>query len=264
MLPFTRFHAATLLDLHTWSTLSRNEVRPFLARFAIEPLGRKFPMLRVYEQLLGVTPSDPLGDDMLGRGLVRATKAAEWFGVSGDVLLDQLRAPGNAYPPLYALGPKRNLMLRAQVEQLLASPRNAFHGLDPIRGHALPASRLARTLGVPQARIDAMLADKDDLPARIISRGRVRYILSDVAHRLASSGEDRVTEEDPRAKETIEDGSEVAPGATVGAPDGLFTETTARAAAQADAQLSCTGSGADARRGDGLHRTPAEAKLSGT
>jgi hypothetical protein len=35
-------------------------------------------------------------------------------------------------------------MLNAQVEQLLASPRNAFHSLAPIEGHALPASRLAR------------------------------------------------------------------------------------------------------------------------
>lgn len=264
MLPFTRFHAATLLDLHVWSTLSRNYVGTFIARFGIQPLGRKYPMLRIYEHLLGLSPSGAVDDDMLGGGLIRVTKVAEWVGVSGDVLLDQLRAPGNAYPPLYALGPKRNLMLRAQVEQLLASPRNSFHDLAPIPGHALPASRLARTLGVPQARIDAILSDKDDLPARIISRGRVRYILSDVAHRLASSDEDRVSEEVPQAEETIVDAPEAAPGATGGAPYGLFAETTARATASARTPHACTGSGADARRGDGLHGTSAEAKLSGT
>lgn len=264
MPPFARLHAATLIDLSVWSKLSRNEVRRFLARFEIEPLGRKYPMPRVYEHLLGLSPSDPLENDMLGSGLVRVADVADWFGVSGENLLNQLRAPDNPYPPLYAFGPKRNRMLKAQVEQLLASPRNAFHGLAPIEGHALPASRLARTLGVPQARIDAMLADKDDLPARIISRGRVRYILSDVAHRLASSGEDRVTEEESQAEETIEDGSEVAPSSTGGASRGLFADTTARAATQSETQVSCTGSGADARRGDGLHGAPPEAKLSGT
>ena len=247
MLPFTRFHAATLLDLHTWSTLSRNEVRPFLARFAIEPLGRKFPMLRVYEQVLGVTPSEPLEDDMLGRGLVRATKAAEWFGVSGDVLLDALRTPDNPYPPIFAFGPKRHLMLKAQVEQLLASPRNAFHGLASIEGHALPASRLARHLKVPQARIDAILADKGHLPARIISDGRIRYIVSDVVHRLASSEEQPASEEVLRAGEANVAIPKVAPSSTGSTSRGLFADTTARTDAQSETRLSRTGSGANAR-----------------
>lgn len=263
MTPLARFHAATLLDLKAWSTLSRNEVRPFLARFGIEPLGRKFPMLRVYEHLLGLSPSTPLEDDMLGGGLVRATKVAEWFGVSGDVLLDALRAPNSHYPPLYAFGPKRNLMLKAQVEQLLSSPRNEWNNLAPIEGHSLPASRLARHLNVPQSQVDAILANKNDLPARIISGGHIRYIVSDVAHRLEPPDEDPASAEDSQAEETIVDEPEAPHAATGGTPSGLFA-TTARAAARAHKPRSCTGSGADARRGDGLHGVPAEAKLSGT
>ncbi len=264
MLPFTRFHAATLLDLHTWSTLSRNEVRTFLARFAIEPLRRKFPMLRIYEHVLGLSPSDAAEEQMLGGGLIRATDVAERFGLPGDELRDALRTPGNPYPPLYAFGPRRNLMLNAQVEQLLASPRNAFHGLAPIEGHALHGSRLARHLKVPQARIDAILADEGHLPARIISDGRIRYIVSDVVHRLASSEEKPTSEDELRAEETNVAIPEVAPSSTDGTSRGLFADTMTRAAAQSETQLSCTGSGANARRGDGLHGAPAEAKLSGT
>lgn len=264
MPPFARFHAATLLDLHAWSTLSRNEIRPFLARFAIEPLGRKYPMLRVYEHLLGLSPSDVAEEEMLGRGLVRVTTVAGWFGVSGDVLLDQLRAPNTEYPPLYAFGPKRNLMLKGQVEQLLASPRNEWKTLAPIEGHALPASRLARHLNVPQSQIDVILADKDDLPARIICRGRIRYIVSDVAHKLASSEETPITEEDPQAEETFVNPPEAAPASIGGTPHGLFAAATARAAAQADTLPSCTKSGGYAHRGDCLHGAPDEAKLSKT
>ncbi|WP_417239154.1 hypothetical protein [Celeribacter halophilus] len=247
MLPFSKFHPASLLDLHKWSTLSRNEIGPFLQQFGIRPLGRKFPMLRVYEQLLGVSPTTSIEEDMLGEGLVRVTKVSEWFGISSDVLLDQLRAPNNEYPPLYAFGPKRHLMLRAQVMQMLASPRNAFQILTPIPEHTLPGSRLARHLEVTQSRIDTLLDNKDDLPARIISEGRVRYIVSDVARRFTLSGSENVTHR-PAG----------------GAPRGLFAATAAHAAAQAQTLRSCTGSGADARRGDCLHGASAEAKLSKT
>ncbi|WP_238368624.1 hypothetical protein [Mesobacterium pallidum] len=264
MLPFTRFHAATLLDLSAWSTLSRNSVATFIARFGIQPLGNKYPMLRIYEHLLGLSPSDAAEEQMLGGGLIRVTDVAERFGLSSDDLRDALRTPGNPYPPLYAFGPRRNLMLNAQVEQLLASPRNAFHSLAPIEGHALPASRLARHLKVPQARIDAILADTGDLPARIITHGRIRYIISDVAHRLASSEEKHASEEDLQAKETNVVMPDVAPSSMGGASRGLFADTMTRAAAQSETQLSCTASGANARRGDGLHVAPAEAKLSGT
>ncbi|APZ51102.1 hypothetical protein Ga0080574_TMP768 [Salipiger abyssi] len=155
-------------------------------------------------------------------------------------------------------------MLKAQVEQLLASPRNTFHDLAPIPGHALPATRLARHLKVPQARIDAILADEGDLPARIISHGRIRYIVSDVVHRLASSEEKPASEDALRAEETNIATPKAAPSSTGGTSRGLFADTTARAAAQSETQLSCTGSGANARRGDGLHGAPEEAKLSGT
>ena len=264
MLPFTRFHAATLIDLHNWSTLSRNYVGTFIARFGIQPLGQKYPMLRIYEHLLGLSPSDAAEEEMLGGGLIRVTDVAERFGLPGDNLRDALRTPGNPYPPLYAFGPRQNLMLNAQVEQLLASPRNAFHCLAPIEGHALPASRLARHLKVPQARIDAILEDKGDLPARIISQGRIRYIVSDVVHRLASSEEKSASEKDLRDEETNVAIPDVAPSSTRSASRGLFADTTARAAAHSETQLSCTGSGADARGGERLHGAPAEAKLSGT
>ncbi|WP_417274033.1 hypothetical protein [Celeribacter halophilus] len=254
MLPFSKFHPASLLDLHEWSTLSRNEIGPFLARFRIQPLGRKFPMLRVYEQLLGLSPTTSAEEDMLGEGLVRVTKVAEWFGISSEVLLDQLRAPNNEYPPLYAFGPKRHLMLKAQVEQMLASPRNAFQILTPIPGHTLPGSRLARHLEVTQSRIDALLAKKADLPARIISQGRVRYIVADVARRLAPSG----SEKPPSATENVTHRT------AGGAPRGLFSATAGHAAAQAQTLRSCTETGEDARRGDCLHGASAEAKLSKT
>jgi len=66
MQSFAKFHPATLIDLHEWSMLSRNEIRPFLARFGVEPLGSKYPMLRVYEAVLGLSPRGELEDDMLG------------------------------------------------------------------------------------------------------------------------------------------------------------------------------------------------------
>ncbi|MDG3043134.1 hypothetical protein [Roseicyclus marinus] len=265
MLPFARFHAATLLDLHRWSTLSRNEVRPFLARFGIHPLGTKYPMLRVYEHLLGLSPASAAEELMLGGGLMRVTTVAEWFGVTGEALLDAARSPNNMYPPLYALGPKRHLVLKAQVEQLLSSPKNAFHGLPPIPGHAVPASRLARTLEVSPSRIEALLVNKDDLPARVISQGSVRYIVSDVAHRLAATGsnEGSCAKEKVLAEEMIEDALSVAPISTCGGTGGLFSAVTKHAIPQRGVPRPCTQSGFDARRGDRVHARPSEAKLSG-
>lgn len=242
MLPFSKFHAATLLDLHKWSTMSRNEVRPFTARFGIQPLGRKYPMLRVYEHLLGVSPSNPAEADMLGAGLVRVAKVAEWFGVSSDDLLDALRSKNNDYPPLYALGPKRHLFLKAQVEQLLASPRNEFHELPPKPKHALPASRLARHLEVSQARIDAIVKEKTNLPAHIISHGHVRFIVSDVAHKLETSHLDEGSTAADRPADDKGSGaaSEVAQASTSGAHRGLFADTAARATGEAQPPRTCT------------------------
>lgn len=242
MLPYSKFHAATLLDLHKWSTMSRNEVRPFTARFGIQPLGRKYPMLRVYEHLLGVSPSNPAEADMLGAGLVRVTKVAEWFGVSSDDLLDALRSKNNNYPPLYALGPKRHLFLKAQVEQLLASPRNEFHHLPLIPEHALPASRLARHLKVPQAKVDDLLKEKSNLPARILSRGQVRFIVADFAHKLATSHLDEGST--PADRPSDDEGNDTAAEgehtSTTGAHRGLFADTAARATGEAQTPRSCT------------------------
>jgi hypothetical protein len=171
MQPFAKFHPATLIDLHKWTTLSRNEIRPFLARFGVEPLGSKYPMLRVYEAVLGLSPTGEIEEKILGQGLIRVGEAASMIGLTPDALLGKLRTRKNTFPPLLVFGPKRILMLRAQVEEMLRSPRNSWPVLEPIPGHALPASRLARRLKVAQARIDALLEDKDDLPARIITRG---------------------------------------------------------------------------------------------
>jgi len=82
MLPFAKFHPATLVDLHTWSTLSRNEIRPFLTRFGIEPLGSKYPMLRVYEAVLGLSPDGEVEEKMLGQGLIRVSEAASMIGLT--------------------------------------------------------------------------------------------------------------------------------------------------------------------------------------
>lgn len=266
MQPFAKFHPATLIDLHKWSTLSRNEVRPFLARFGIEALGSKYPMLRVYEAVLGLSPTGALEDDMLGHGLIRLGEVAGMIGLAPDVFLERLRAGKTAYPPLYVFGPKRHLMLRAQVEAMLRSPRNSWHALDPISGHALPASRLARTLKVPQSRIDALLADKDDLPARIITQGRVRYIVADVADRLMSSGSGEAPSagEEPHATEPREDATNAVLVSTGGMAGGLFSAASKQAAREARAPHASTGSGSDAHRGDGAHGAPVEAKLSGT
>ena len=242
MLPFSKFHAATLIDLHKWSTLSRNEVGPVLARFGIQPLGSKYPMLRVYGHLLGLSPSNPAEADMLGAGLVRVAKAAERFGVSSDVLLNAVRSKNNDYPPLYALGPNRHLFLAAQVEQLLASPRNEFHDLPLRPEHALPASRLARHLKVPQARIDAILKEKENLPARIFNRGHVRFIVSDVAHKLETSHLDEGSTAADRPADDKGSGaaSEVARVSTSGAHRGLFADTAARAAGEVQPPRTCT------------------------
>lgn len=93
MPPLVKTHPATLKDLHVWSTLSRNEIRPLLARFNIHPLGAKFPMERVYRCMLGVVPTNAFEEEMLGAGLIRVGRAAERFGMSSDTLLAKLRTP---------------------------------------------------------------------------------------------------------------------------------------------------------------------------
>ncbi|MCE0505914.1 hypothetical protein LR948_11140 [Roseivivax sp. GX 12232] len=261
MLPFTRFHAATLKDLHDWSTLSRNEVGPFLARFGIEPLGPKYPILRVYKHLLGLSPQSNADDAILGAGLVRVTTVAGWLGTSAERLLSRLRTHNNGFPPLYAFGPHRHLLLKGQVAQMFASPKNGFAPLKPVAGHAMPASRLARHFDVPQSRIDVLLADPTNLPARVITEGRTRFIVSDVAHWLSGRGENVAS-----TSATSQRAQPAADQPTVPKTDnrgGLFASAAAQAAGGSRPPRSCTRSASDAQRGDGLHRNPPEAKLSG-
>lgn len=265
MPPFAKFHPATLIDLNKWSTLSRNEVGPFLKQYGIEPLGRKYPMLRIYEGVLGLSPLDDDEEIMLGAGLIRTTAVAGMVGLAPDALLEKLRDKNNDFPPLYAFGPRRHLMLRAQVEQMLSSPRNAWQSIASIEDHALPASRLARTLKVRQSRIDTLLENNSDLPAHIIAQGRIRYIIADVTKRLTSSNSTDEKDSEEESLDTgLPDGTPEAAPTSRSATGGMFTEASKLAARQANAAHSCTGSGSDARRGDGAHRDPAEAKLSGT
>lgn len=261
-----KFHPATLKELARWSTLSRNEVDPFLKRFGIEPLGRKYPMLRIYEGVLGLSPLDEAEETMLGAGLIRTTEVAGMIGLGPDALLEQLRAKNNDYPPLYVFGPRRHLMLRAQVEQMLSSPRNEWQSIAPLEDHALPASRLARTLRVRQSRIDTLLENETDLPAHIITQGRIRYIVADMAqrHMPSNSEEQRDAEEEPGRAVLPDSASVSVPTGAPAVSGGLFSEAADRAVWQANAPNFCTGSGANARRGDCAHRVPAEAKLSET
>lgn len=266
MPPLAKFHPATLIDLNKWSTLSRNEIGPFLTRLGIKPLNSKYPMLRVYEGVLGLSPSDEVDEETLGRGLIRTSKVAAMIGLTPDDLLKKLRTKNCDYPPLYCFGPKRHLMLRGQVEQMLRSPRNEWQPIEPLQDHALPASRLARSLNVRQSRIDALLENEADLPARIFLQGRVRYILADVAHRLNVAGPDE--QPGPEAAPSDVDATDVGkvspPTGANAATDGLFASAAGRATKTLQTPHSCTGSGSDARRGDRAHRVPVEAELPGT
>lgn len=266
LLPLSKFHFATRLELHKWSTLSRNEIGPFLARFGIAPLGTKFPMMRVYVHLLGLEPATAAEEEMLGQGFVRISTVAERFGTTSDHLLSRLRAPGNSYPPLYAFGPNRHVMLRAQIEQMLSSPKNAWDSLKPIKGHAVAASCLARNLNVPQSRIDTLLKVKRDLPARILMQGRVRYIIADVTNSLASSCSNLVTVTDgaTQSAEPQHSTSKASPIFARNSDGGLFSNAADHATRQASAGRICTGSGANAHGGDCTHGSPVEAKLSET
>ncbi|WP_353476828.1 hypothetical protein PVT71_28640 (plasmid) [Salipiger sp. H15] len=263
MTVFDRYHPATLQDLAGWSTLSRNGVGPLLKGLGVAALNRKYPMLRVYHGLLGLDPEDDAEAQMLGQGLVRTTWVAARVGLQNDDLLKALRRPGHGYPPLFVLGPHRHLMLRAQVEQMLASPRNAWHALTPIAGFAEPASHLARATGRPQARIDALLADAETAPMHILAGGQSRFLVADVLRRLGSPA---APDSGASAAVAAEDGPERdAPCPPVAAPvGGLFASATRQAPRDHPARSVCTRSAAGARRGDDAHGAPAEAKLPKT
>lgn len=260
---FKKFHPATVKDLAGWSTLSRNEIRPFLARFGVEPLGRRYPMIRVYAAVLGMTPADEFEEEMLGAGLIRTSRAAERVGMSVEALHAELRSKTTAYPQLFVFGPQRHLMLRAQLEQMLASPRNAWHAIEMAADHARPASRLARELGVSQARIDALLEDKSNLPAHVIVRGQTIFILSDVQTRLASdAAAPSPICEPPQPPAPLE--ASMRNVQPLGLGGGLFARAAQKGTGPVPSAQKCTQSAASARRGDRAHGASAEAKLTDT
>ncbi|MEM5542652.1 hypothetical protein WNY61_07865 [Sulfitobacter sp. AS92] len=263
---FEKFHPATLKDLATWSTLSRNEVGPLLTRLGVKPLNSKYPMLRVYETMLGLSPHDKIDEAALGKGLLRISEIARMVGLAPEALLEKLRANNNDYPPLYVFGPRRNLMLRAQIEQMLMSPRNAWQPIEPLEEHALPEAQLARYLKVRQSQIDTLLRNKDNLPARILTHGRVRFIAADVAQRLKAlnAGEKKASEDELHQSDLPVDPFDTAPASPCAPTHGLFANATERAAERLPTSNSRTGSGSNARGGDGAHGASAEAKLSGT
>ncbi|MFZ7094022.1 hypothetical protein [Primorskyibacter sp. 2E233] len=262
--PFKKFHPATKDELARWSTFSRNTIGPCLSRLGVPPFGKRYPMIRVYSGMLGMTPADQAEEVLLGAGLVRTTHVAEMVGMSVDALHAELRRMANAYPPLFVFGSKRHLMLRAQVEQMLSSPRNAWHEMEIRAEHARPASRLARALGVSQARIDALLASNASPPAHVIAGGRTRYLVADVTARLAegtSATRPALPPQNTSPDMETTGATPVAPAPTAG---GLFSRAVSAISAGAPTAAGRTQSAPDARRGDRAHGVPPEAKLSDT
>lgn len=260
---FKKFHPATLKDLAGWSTLSRNEIRPFLARFGVMALGRRYPMVRLYAEVLGMTPADETEEEILGAGLIRTSRAAERIGMSVESVHAELRRKTTIFPPLFVFGPQRHLMLRAQLEQMLASPRNAWHAIEMVADHARPASRLARELGVSQAKINALLEDKPNLPAHVIMRGKTLFILSDVQMRLASDAAATSSIYDPPQPPAALAAS-MRKNQALGLGGGLFARAAQNGTNPVQSSPECTQSAASARGGDCAHGASAEAKLTDT
>jgi len=206
MTPIPMAHNATRAELAAWLTMSRNLVQPTLARFDILPLSGKFLMPRVYRYLLGVTPADANDAEMLGQGMVRLGAVADRVGRAADDLLHDLRRGKNDYPPLYVLGPRQHLFLRAQVEQMILSPRNSWHAFTGEEGHSVPARGLACALNTTQENVDLLLSDKMDLPAHILLNGQIRFIQSDARLRLKAIVEQpSASQEQPQQPQQMPD-----------------------------------------------------------
>ncbi|THH34279.1 hypothetical protein E4Z66_18955 [Aliishimia ponticola] len=263
--PFKKFHPATKDELARWSTFSRNTIGPVLTRLGVMPLGKRYPMIRIYAGLLGMTPDDQEDEDTLGAGLIRTSRVANMIGTSVDVLHAELRRTSNPYPPMFVFGPKRHMLLRAQVHQMLSSPRNDWHPIEIASDHAVPASRLARHLGVSEAKISAVLADKSNLPAHVIVRGSIHFVIADVKARLSEQLNSRPAPatQTPEAPAPLTAARPATAGpAVAGAP--LFKRAIQRSTGHAQAAPDRTQSGPDAHRGDRAHTVCAEAKLSDT
>lgn len=206
MTPTPLAHNATRAKLAPWLTMSRNLVEPTLARFDILPLSGKFLMPRVYRHLLGVTPADANEAEMLGQGMVRLGAVADRVGRAADDLLNDLRRGKNDYPPLYVLGPRQHLFLRAHIQQMILSPRNSWHAFTGEEWHSVRKRELACALNTTKENVDLLLADKMDLPAHILFNGRVRFILSDARRRLKAIVEQpSASQEQPQQPQQMPD-----------------------------------------------------------
>jgi hypothetical protein len=138
---------ATLTDIATWSTLSRNQVGPLLSGLGIAPLGRRYPWIRIYRGLLGIDPVTDRDVVLLAAGLVRLGTVADSLGTTPEELLATVRAGRDGYPPLYVLGPRRHLFLKGQTNALISSPRGSFPAVPFVDGHACPRGCLPDALG---------------------------------------------------------------------------------------------------------------------
>lgn len=249
MQPLSRNCHANRSQLAHWSTFSRNTIGPVLFTMGIVPLRNRFPMERVYHGLLGLTPGTASEDKMLAKGLIRLGDVADLIHVDSEVLLDDVRSGKNGFPPLFVFGRRRHLFLKAQVDEMRKSPRNAWHEIPFVRDYAAPQSRLASIFKVTPARIKAVLENKSDPPAHVISKGVRRYILASVSHRLADNADTQNPPQETGAPQPAEDGKS------------LFAQVTGAAVGSAVAR---TPSSSNAHGGDNAHAIPMEAKLSGT
>lgn len=252
MQSLSRNSHATRSQLAHWSTFSRNTIGPVLFSMGIAPLRNRFPMERIYHGLLGLTPSTTSEEKMLAKGLIRLGDVADLINVGSEVLLDDVRNGKNGFPPLFVFGPRRHLFLKAQIDEMRTSPRNAWHEIPFISDYAVSKSRLASILKVAPARIKAVLENKNDPPAHIISNGVKRYILASVAHRLNGKADSQTPAQISAAPPPLAKGQS------------LFAQITHAAAGPAAAPTARTASSLNAHGGDNAHAIPAEAKLSGT
>ena len=197
-------------EIAKWSTLSRNEVGPLLSGLGIAPLGRRYPWIRIYRGLLGIDPVTERDIALLAAGLVRLGTVADSLGTTPEELLATVRAGRGGYPPLYVLGPRRHLFLKGQTNALISSPRGSFPAVPFVDGHACPRSCLPDALGTTRTKIDALFDAEGPLPAHLIVGGQRRFVVADVARRLAPAGG-----ADPAPPATDQAASAAAPGGGV-------------------------------------------------
>lgn len=175
---------ATRQDLATWSTMSRNSIEGCLARFGVLPLRGRFPWPRVYASLLGLDPKTAEEAAVLSAGLVRLGAVADRLCIGAETLLSDVRAGKGGFPPLYVFGPRQHLFLKSQINEMLASPRNAYPDLSPVEDHAVSRTKLPAALDMKKSALAEAFEDQRRLPAHIITNGVLHFIVADVAHRL--------------------------------------------------------------------------------